>query len=161
MPDKDHLDYLDVSVLGYANRDGENTVLKPKSLKAQIRPHEICNEHHSDAGDYGPQDYYYQEIINRALPELFNPSSIICAGDPIQNRDGICPGDAGKYCLAIDIVVVKFFIFLKNIEIRDPFQNSKKNPDFLKTTYHSKMITLWRRMQMKIIVCSSIKINNQ
>ena len=93
MNDKYHLRGQFVSVLGYANRDRGNTDLTQKSLKVPILAQAICNSLYKEEGDY-------QGKIEIALPNQFNHSAIVCAGDS-EKSDGTCPGDSGKYCLVI------------------------------------------------------------
>ena len=38
-------------MLGYANRDGGNEILKPKSLKTPINSQAVCNKLYSNGGD--------------------------------------------------------------------------------------------------------------
>ena len=92
MADKDHLNGQFVSVLGYANKDYSHSVLKPKSLKTPINSQAVCNKLYSDNDNQGK--------IKIALPDQFNRSSIICAGDA-EKPQGSCPGDSGKYCLVL------------------------------------------------------------
>ena len=92
MADKNHLNGQFVSVLGYANKDYSHSVLKPKSLKTPINSQAVCNKLYSDNDNQGK--------IKIALPDLFNQSSILCAGDT-EKPEGSCPGDSGKYCLVL------------------------------------------------------------
>ena len=115
--EKDHLNDKSVSVLGYANEDGGNKVLLQKILTAQIYPQAFCNTSHvieqtsdddtnddesdDDTNDDEYKNNIYRNKIKVALPDLFNPKSMICAGDK-QNPDvGTCEGDSGKYCYVI------------------------------------------------------------
>ena len=90
MPDKNHLNGHFVSVLGYANRDGSMTNLTAKSLKAPIHSQAICNR------IYGDPLSDNRGRIEIALPNLFNDSSVLCAGD-FDKSDGTCPGDSGMF----------------------------------------------------------------
>ena len=76
--------------MGYANKDPSDPELKPKELKINVRSQAICS---TDYTVSQTNDKY--SIIQTTLPQSFNHSAIVCAGDR-SSDDGTCPGDSGK-----------------------------------------------------------------
>ena len=91
--DPDHLEEKGVIVIGYANKDKEETSLKPKGIKITVHGKQYCNNRFDI-----PESLPEQVKINAELPKLFNNPSVICASDVILSSGaGTCPGDSGNY----------------------------------------------------------------